>query len=172
MHNAPRRESDAVRGEGTWPGHMALDDDIRILERVRLLEDFTHEQLRLLAFGAETMRLKAGRDLYTPGAPADCAFVVAKGTVELYRESDGRRTVLGNAGPASMLGELALIAGGERLTGATAATDIEVIRLNRSLFRRILEEYPETAASLHARIADQMKAMLAKIERLAPKFGG
>lgn len=150
---------------------MALDDDIRVLERVRLLEDFTPEQLRLLAFGAETMRLKAGRDLYAPGAAADCAFVVASGTVELYREQNGKRIVLATAGPASMLGELALIAGGERLTGATAASDIEVIRLNRSLFRRILEEYPDVAAGLHARIAAELNAMVAKLERLAPKFG-
>jgi len=151
---------------------MALDDDIRILERVRLLEDFTSEQLRLLAFGAETMRLKAGRDLYAPGAPADCAFVVVSGNVELYREAGGRRHVLATAGTAAMLGEMALIVGGERLTGATAATDIEVIRLNRNLFRRILEEYPDIAASLHARIATEMKALVARIEKLAPRFGG
>ena len=86
---------------------MALDDDIRILERVRLLEDFTPEQLRLLAFGAETMRLKAGRDLYAPGAAADCAFVVATGTVELYREAGGRRHVLGTAGPDLFVDRLA-----------------------------------------------------------------
>ena len=151
---------------------MALDDDIRILERVRLLEDFTPEQLRLLAFGGETMRLKAGRELFQEGAAADCAFVVANGTVELYREVDGRRIVVGTAGPASLLGELALITGAERMTGALAATDIEVIRLNRSLFRRILEEYPDIAAALHARIASEMKAMIAKLETLTPKFGG
>lgn len=151
---------------------MALDDDIRILERVRLLEDFTPEQLRLLAFGGETMRLRAGRELFQQGAPADCAFVVASGTVELFREADGRRVVVGTAGPASLLGELALITGTERITGALAATDIEVIRLNRSLFRRILEEYPDIAAALHARIAAEMKAMIARLETLAPRFGG
>lgn len=151
---------------------MALDDDIRILERVRLLEEFTPEQLRLLAFGAETMRLKAGRELFQEGAPADCAFVVASGTVELYREIGGKRIVVGTAGPASLLGELALITGTQRMTGALAATDIEVIRVNRSLFRRILEEYPDTAATLYARIAAEMKAMIAKLEKLAVKFGG
>jgi CRP-like cAMP-binding protein len=149
---------------------MALDDDIRILERVRLLEDFTPEQLRLLAFGAETMRLKAGRDLFQEGVPADCAFVVASGTVELYREAGGRRVVVGTAGPASLLGELALITGAQRMTGALAATDIEVIRLNRSLFRRILEEYPDVAATLHTRIAAEMQSMIARLEKLAPKF--
>jgi len=150
---------------------MALDDDIRVLERVRLLEDFTPEQLRLLAFGAETMRLKAGRELFQEGAAADCAFVVASGTVELYREAGGRRIVVGTAGPASLLGELALITGAQRMTSALAATDIEVIRLNRSLFRRILEEYPDVAATLHTRIAAEMKAMIANLEKLSPKFG-
>ena len=149
---------------------MALDDDIRILERVRLLEGFTSEQLRLLAFGAETMRLKAGRELFQEGAPADCAFVVASGTVELYRDIAGRRVIIGTAGPASLLGELALITGTNRLTGAVAATDVEVIRLNRSLFRRILEEYPDVAATLHARIASEMHALISRLELLSAKF--
>lgn len=41
---------------------MALDDDIRILGTVGLFESFTPEQLRLLAFGAERLVLRAGRD--------------------------------------------------------------------------------------------------------------
>src|SRR5690606_20126482 len=151
---------------------MALDDDIRILESVRLLEDFTPEQLRLLAFGAETIRLKAGRELFQEGAAADCAFVVARGSVELYREIGGRRVILGTAGPACLLGELALITGTRRLTAAVAATDIEVMRLNRSLFRRILEEYPEVAATLRARIASELTGLVSQIEKLASKFGG
>ena len=50
-----------------------------------------------------------------------------------------------------MLGELALIADTHRLTGADAEIDTDVLRLNRKLFRRILEEYPELAHD--ARIA-------------------
>lgn len=151
---------------------MALDDDIRILEQVKLLEDFTRDQLRLLAFGAETMRFRSGRDLYREGEPSDCAYVVASGTIGLYKDRGSTRVPAGEAGPGSLLGELALISGSKRLTTATAATDVQVIRLNRSLFRRILEEYPETAASLHARISANMKAMLDDITRLGSKFGG
>lgn len=150
---------------------MALDDDIRILEQVKLLEDFTRDQLRLLAFGAESMRFRAGRDIYQEGAGADCAYVVASGTVGLYRDRGDKRIPAGEAGPGSILGELALISGGKRMTTATAATDVEVIRLNRSLFRRILEEYPDVAARLHARITANMKAMLDDITRLSDRFG-
>ncbi len=151
---------------------MALEDDIRILEQVKLLQDFSRDQLRLLAFGAETMRLRAGRDLYRQGEPADCAYVISSGTVELSTSRNGERALSSEAGPGTILGELALISGSERMTTATAATDVEVIRLNRSLFRRILEEYPDVAASLHARISANMKAMLDDIGRLGRKFGG
>lgn len=150
---------------------MALEDDIRILQRVRLLEGFTPEQLRLLAFGAESLRIRSGRDLYTEGAQADCAFVVSGGEVEFYREAGGKRAVLGRAGAGSLLGEMALIAGGTRPTSAVAVSDVEVIRLNRSLFRRILEEYPELAATLHDRIAGEMNDLVARLEKIRAKFG-
>ncbi|WP_127524337.1 cyclic nucleotide-binding domain-containing protein [Mesorhizobium sp. Z1-4] len=149
---------------------MALDDDIRILERVKLFEDFSSDQLRLLAFGAETLRLRAGRDLYREGAPSDCAYVVASGKIELSRSRGGENVTAGEAGPGTVLGELSLISGGKRVSTATAAVDSEVIRLNRSLFRRILEEYPEVAAKLHARISANMKSMLDEIGSLGRHF--
>ena len=151
---------------------MSLDDDIRILQRVRLLEGFAPEQLRLLAFGAESLRVKAGRDLFTEGSEADCAYVVASGEFELYRENNGRRTPAGRAGPGAMLGEMALIAGGKRPIGAVAVVDGEVIRLNRTMFRRILEEYPDIAAALHERIAGDLKQLVSRLDRVRPRFGG
>ncbi|MET0169067.1 MAG: cyclic nucleotide-binding domain-containing protein [Aliihoeflea sp.] len=149
---------------------MALDDDIRTLSDVELLEGFTQEQLRLLAFGAENLRLAAGRVLYREGQSAESGYVVTRGTVALYRERDGDRITLAEVGPGAMLGELAIIAPTTRLTGAAAVTDVELIRLNRTLFRRILTEYPETAALLHARITNNLGRLLADIQTLAPRF--
>ena len=143
-----------------------------MLQRVRLLGDFTPEQLRLLAFGAESLRVKSGRDLFTEGAEANCAYVVSIGELELYRESNGHRTVVGRAGPGSLIGELALISGGVRPTSALAAQDTEVIRLGRSLFRRVLEEYPELAAALHKRIAGELSDMVSRFDRVRTKYGG
>ena len=149
---------------------MALDDDIRILSAVRLFESFTHEQLRLLAFGAETVRLPGERRLYRENDDADAAYVVVSGSISLFREQDGQRIVVGAAGPGSMLGELALIAEARRPTSAAAVGDAELIRLGRKMFRRILEEYPETAVALHRRILADLQAMIGRIEELAPRF--
>lgn len=149
---------------------MALEDDIGILAGVGLFEEFTQDQLRLLAFGTERLKLSSGKELYREGARADCAYVVVSGTISLVRNTEDGRVVLSRHGSGAILGELALIADTRRLTGAIAGSDAEVMRLNRTLFRRILEEYPEVAAKLHNRLSDGLAAMIARIERLAPKF--
>ncbi|TIO08044.1 cyclic nucleotide-binding domain-containing protein [Mesorhizobium sp.] len=149
---------------------MALDDDIRILSTVRLFEGFTQEQLRLLAFGAETTKLQADHKLYREDDEADCAYIVVSGRIVLYREQDGDRVPIGTAGPGTMLSELALIADTNRLTSASAAIDSEVLRLSRKMFRRILEEYPDIAVHLHQRISEDFQAMIRRIEKLAPRF--
>ena len=149
---------------------MALDDDVRILSRVGLFEGFTPEQLRLLAFGAETTALPAGRKLYREDDEADSAYVVADGRIVLYREADGPAVPVGFADAGSILGELALIADTRRPTSASAAVDSQILRLSRAMFRRILEEYPDIAVYLHQRIAEELQAMVERIGALAPRF--
>jgi len=149
---------------------MSLDDDIRVLSGAPLFEGFTQEQLRLLAFGSENSRLPAGKELYAEGAPADGAYVVARGRIDLFRDRDGRRIVIADVGPGTVLGEFALFADSHRLTGAVAATDAEVMRLNRKLFRRILEEYPDVALFLHRRITADFQTMVAKLDALTARF--
>ncbi|MEZ5810633.1 MAG: cyclic nucleotide-binding domain-containing protein [Rhizobiaceae bacterium] len=149
---------------------MSLESDIRVLGNVELFRNLNNDQLRLLAFGAESVRLKAGRDLYRENAPADCAFIIVDGRVALWQVLNGRRETVASVGEGALLGELALITSGNRLTGAVAETDCELLRLNRKLFRRMLEEYPDTAARLHERITENLRDMLEQIGRLGSAF--
>jgi CRP-like cAMP-binding protein len=149
---------------------MALDDDIRVLAGIALFEGFTQEQLRLLAFGAENISVAAGRLIYAEGDSADCAFVVTSGTVKLVHGTGDTAIELQALGANTLLGELALIADTTRPTSAIAATSVELVRLNRRLFRRILEEYPQLAAMLHNRIAAELQDLVARIAQLAGRF--
>lgn len=149
---------------------MALDDDIRILSGVKLFEGFTSEQLRLLAFGAERVKLPADRRLYREDDEADSAYVVVSGEIAIFREADGQRIPVGTAESGAMLGELALIADTRRMTSAAAETDAQLLRLNRTTFRRILEEYPDLAVRLHRRIYDEFQDLVRSIELLESRF--
>ncbi len=149
---------------------MALDDDIRVLSAVALLQDLSHEQLRLLAFGAENMRLGAGRELYREGALADCAFIVTSGEVDIVETRDGKKQLVRTVGPGAILGEFALIAPVKRRTTAVIRSDAELIRLNRPQFRRVLEEYPVLAQKLHARMAAELRSFTEQVAHLKHRF--
>ncbi|MFP1630692.1 cyclic nucleotide-binding domain-containing protein [Zhengella sp. ZM62] len=149
---------------------MALEDDIRLLGSVGFLEGLTTEQLRLLAFGAESMRLSAGRELYREGAAADGAFIVASGEIDLTTLKGNRLVTLKTVGPSTILGDVALIAPARRATGAMARTDCELLRIGRTLFRRILTEYPETAVLLQERFTRELQDLAGQVAKLEDRF--
>ncbi|MBW9065699.1 cyclic nucleotide-binding domain-containing protein [Rhizobium herbae] len=151
---------------------MSLNDDIALLSLVPLFADIDDDKLRLIAFGAERRRLSRGQQLFREGAPADCAFAVASGSFSLTRSQvDGGVEVVDTVGRGTLLSELAMISFVERKFTATAEEDSEVIRINRPLFRRMLEEYPEVAVVVEARIKDNLQTMIRNVQKLAPKFG-
>ncbi len=151
---------------------MSLNDDIALLSLVPLFADIDDDKLRLIAFGAERRRLNRGQQLFREGAPADCAFAIASGTVTLTRNLvDGSVEAVDTVGRGTLLSELAMISFVERKFTATAEEDSEVIRINRPLFRRMLEEYPEVAVVVEARIKNNLQTMISAMQRLAPKFG-
>lgn len=149
---------------------MALDDDIQFLSTIGLFEAFSAQHLRLLAFGAERMVLRTGRELFQEGQSADCAYIVVSGAITLFRQSKQGRVNVRTISNGAILGEIALIAPTSRLTGAVADSETEVIRLSRSIFHRILEEYPELAASLYQHISDNLNEMVEQIDKLSPSF--
>ena len=150
---------------------MALNDDIALLSNVSLFADIGEDKLRLIAFGAERRRVAKGHELFREGAPADCAYAVAVGSFALSKaDAEGRQQPVTTVGRGALLSELALISMVERKFTATAQEDSEVIRINRPLFRRMLEEYPEVTAMVEARIRDNLQAMIRRVEALAGRF--
>lgn len=151
---------------------MALNDDIDLLSSVQLFSDIGEDKLRLIAFGAERRKLQAGQTLYRENTAADCAFVVAEGRIELTRsDRNGRSVTVNTAGRGTLLGELAMVTAVERTMTAIAIDASEVIRINRPLFRRMLEEYPEIADVVRGRIAANLQALNQELGRAATRFG-
>lgn len=150
---------------------MSLNDDIALLSIVPLFADIDDDKLRLIAFGAERRRLAKGQQLFREGAPADCAFAVASGSIALTRTlADGSTEVMDTVTRGTLLSELAMISFVERKFTATAEEDSEVIRVNRPLFRRMMEEYPEVAVIVETRIKNNLQTMIRDMQRLAPRF--
>ena len=149
---------------------MSLESDIAVLRKVRLFDDLETEQLRLLAFGAEHRRLRAGEFVYREAARADAGFVIAQGSVVLTRGRPEHEKLIGTFGPGDLLGELALLTETVRPASARAEADCDLIRIGRPLFRRMLEEFPGFAQGLQTRMRADLAEMTRRIGDMEGRF--
>jgi CRP-like cAMP-binding protein len=130
---------------------MTIDDDIAFLERIPFLRRLGAPALRILAIGAESYRVERGHVLFAAGESADSAYIVQTGSFGLRPEGGAEAELI--AGPATLLGESALLAETRRPATATAREDATVLRISRAMFLKMLEGYPDAAQRLRDAIA-------------------
>ena len=147
---------------------MSLDSDISILSKVRMFEDFGPEHLRLLAFGAEAKHYTANQKLYRQGVYSDGGYVIVNGAVNLYSGDDD--ATISSHGPATLIGEMALMSGIDHAASAIAVVPTDVMKIPRPLFRRMLEEYPELALVLQQRISKSVNSFVDELATIADKL--
>ncbi|MFL6840391.1 MAG: cyclic nucleotide-binding domain-containing protein, partial [Bradyrhizobium sp.] len=83
---------------------MSIEDDVALLERVPTLRLLGNAALRMLAIGSEQRDFERGNTLFSAGDEADAGYIVQRGA---FRIEDGGAEIV--AGPAALIGELALI---------------------------------------------------------------
>jgi len=136
---------------------MGLEDDIAFFERVPPLAALGKQALRILAIGAETRHLQSGAVLFYAGELADGGYVVQEGSLLLEPGtlSEGKEVIVG---PGTLVGELALLTDMVCPATAIAKEPTVVIRISRSLFKKMLEGYPDAAMKLRNIMAERLNA--------------
>ncbi|HZL39532.1 MAG TPA: Crp/Fnr family transcriptional regulator [Pseudolabrys sp.] len=134
---------------------MGLEDDIAFFEQVPTFAALGKQALRILAIGAETRTLQKGAVLFYAGELAEGGYVVQEGSLVLEPNSSqlGKKVTVG---PGTLVGELALLT--DTVCGSTAIAKepTVVIRISRSLFRKMLEGYPAAAQKMRDMVAERV----------------
>ena len=141
---------------------MALDDDIALLRRQPLLGLMERDALRLVAFSAERRTLRAGDVLFRSGEPADGALLVISGAIALQAEDDGRPAD-DIVGAGALIGELAMFSAVTRPVTAIVREPAQVMRLSRSVMRRVLGEFPDSAQAVATEIAGRLRGFVGEL---------
>ena len=154
---------------------MSLDEDIAILEQVPMLKVLGRAALRLIAMGAETRQIEEGEILFKPKDRIDCAYLVQDGVFNLKVDPVSSVKMM-EAGPGVLLGEFALISDAVHPLSATAQGPCTVMRISRSMFRKILDDDADAAVRLRdflvRRARRSMADMLQVRDTLDPQRGG
>ncbi len=153
---------------------LGLDDDIAILAAAPVFERFERDALRLLSFAGERRLLDAGDLLFSRGEPSDGGYVVMSGAIALASRRAGEAPV--TVARAGVIGRNALFRPIARPTDARATEPSEVMRVTPSVMSRVLREFPDAAAAIHAGMAEELLDLVHdlsgvrdRLDRLAPR---
>ena len=150
---------------------MAFEREIELLGSVPFLKGISAEAIKLVAFSAEVRDVPDREFLFSKGEDAESGLVVMSGRVDLVDDSRVPTVVKDRVGAGALLGELALIIETQRPVSAIAVGPTRVMAIRRTLFKRMLVEYPEFGRILHARVAERLGQLAPELARLGDAFG-
>lgn len=72
------------------------------------------------------------------GVPADAVYIITEGTGSVYKGRD----IIGSIGPGDVVGEMALLAGGQRRATITSNTHMSGLRVEHEWLSRVMNKRP------------------------------
>uniref|UniRef100_UPI001FE511DD ABC transporter transmembrane domain-containing protein n=1 Tax=Shimia gijangensis TaxID=1470563 RepID=UPI001FE511DD len=143
-----------------------LRQKMRALVSTDLFSGLDRKQLRVLAFGAQWFEAPADTFVFRQGDDAsDGAYLILEGEAEMYLvDPDGTRNLVTVAGPGTLVGELALIKGGQRALDMYVPTEFKALRLGEEEFLAVVGNDGGTAFKIMQVLATYVGASSSQIE--------
>lgn len=111
-----------------------------------------------LASRANVVELAANEILFLKGDPGDRLYIVASGAIRIGAMSpEGREVSYGVLGPGAVLGEIAVVDGGERSADAKAIDASVLLSLDRRDVLAFLHNHPGQALQLVKLLCDRLR---------------
>lgn len=126
-----------------------------------LFHGFTVQGAQRLLERGEVKEYVAGEVIFREGDPPASVMVVLAGKIQVFVEREGAVLVLTDAGPGTILGEVAVLCGMPRSAAVRARENAVVLQWSAAAFRNILLRY----ALLSERIFRESLRTLVEKER-------
>lgn len=136
-----RVEDDALPTETTSEVVVTAE----LLPRFPLFTDLGKRAFVALFGTLELESHLAGSAIVVEGAPGDCMYAVAEGSVEVFRD-DGK--VLARLPQGAFFGEMALLSEGPRLASVRASSACVLLRFGKDELMELVKEHPSVGRVL------------------------
>jgi CRP-like cAMP-binding protein len=139
-----------------------LFQEAEMLRKVPMFGGLNPAELKLLAFTSRVVRFAPGESLMRKGDPADCAYVILEGEVEILGETSAGEFVIAVQGRNAVIGEMGVLSDAPRSATVRATEARRALRNSGENFLRLACENPDRALhvmrQLSARLAAGLRA--------------
>jgi CRP/FNR family transcriptional regulator, cyclic AMP receptor protein len=139
--------------------HASLARDaLRMLDACIVFRVLDSNARRRLAEHAQRRQFAAGETIFQSGSPGHSMMAVLTGSVRITARSQrGAEVMLAVLTQGEIVGEIALLDGGERTADATALTNCELVVLDRRDVLPFLEQHPKACLKLLEVLAQRLR---------------
>ena len=137
---------------------MSLNKAVEAMQQTPIFAGIDPKRLRLLAFMSESLTNRSGELLFDQGDEGDSAFVVIDGSASVLINIAGERKEVVVIGSKQIFGEMAVLCDIPRTAAIGAKTDLEVLRIDREAFLKLLTEFPEVSLQVMRFLAARLEA--------------
>jgi len=109
------------------------------------------------------VQYEAGEEIFAEGDPAEDAFVIDSGQVEIVKEVDGAPVVLARLTEGEIFGEMGLLDDKPRSAGARAATDVTLQCMSHEHFMYVLLHKPEQSIGYLKKLFERLRVANTKV---------
>lgn len=143
---------------------MSLNKAVEAMSETPIFAGVDPKRLRLLAFMSESLTYRAGELLFDQGDDGDSAFVVLDGAAAVLIDVGGEKREVAEIGPKQVFGEMAVLCDIPRTAAIAAKTELQVLRIERDAFLKLLAEFPEVSLQV-------MRFLAARLETTTQSLG-
>ncbi|MGK0172992.1 MAG: CRP/FNR family cyclic AMP-dependent transcriptional regulator [Gammaproteobacteria bacterium] len=146
---------------------MDLLKEAELLRKVPMFSKLEGSKLKLLAFTSQLLSFDNEETLFLAGDPADCAYVIMKGEVDVLADTVEGEIVVTTLGRNDLCGEMAVLSKSTRTASIRASGHVDALRISDDAFIRLLTENPDVAMDVMKQLSDKIAKSFRQYEQLS-----
>lgn len=144
---------------------MSLNEEVDLLRRIPLFSNIEPSKLKLLAFASERLTFREGAELCRQGDVGDSAYIIIEGSVGIVVSTPNGDARVAEARENDIVGEIAILCDVPRTATVVADRDVEVLKISKELFFRMVEEFPRMAVEIMRELATRLERTTGQLTR-------
>lgn len=138
------------------------------IARSPLFSDLAREELLEVIRGLHYQTVEPGGIIVSEGAPGDSLYVLASGEARVFVQGfDRRDREISRLGSGDFFGEISLLTGAPRTATVVAATECDLLELDRSAVAAISERHPEVRQTIRRFCVERSESIVERNARIA-----
>ena len=150
---------------------MDLLQEAERLRKVPMFSRLEPAKLKLLAFTSENLSFEDGEVLFLEGDPADSAYVIMNGAVEVMMAGpDEEEVVAVTLHRNQLFGEMAVLSNAPRSATIRAKGELQALRITDEAFIKLLSDNPDVSLDVMRQLSDKLAASHKQVEDLQQRL--